>query len=46
MKVDDTLMWRWIELLSFDISQAEAVQLREQVTNGDLNPRVVAAPGA
>jgi len=23
--VDDTLMWRWIELLSFDISQAEAV---------------------
>ena len=41
MKVDDTLMWRWIELLSFDISQAEAVQLREQVTNGDLNPRVV-----
>ena len=41
MKVDDTLMWRWIELLSFDISQAEAVQLREQVANGGLNPRVV-----
>jgi tyrosyl-tRNA synthetase len=34
MKMDDTLMWRWIELLSFDISQAEAVQLREQVANG------------
>ena len=41
MKVDDTLMWRWIELLSFDISQAEAVQLREQVASGGLNPRVV-----
>ena len=41
MKVDDTLMWRWIELLSFDIGQAEAVQLREQVANGGLNPRVV-----
>ncbi|MBL2545062.1 tyrosine--tRNA ligase, partial [Klebsiella pneumoniae] len=41
MKVDDTLMWRWIELLSFDIGQAEAVQLREQVANGGQNPRVV-----
>ncbi|KRG77918.1 tyrosine--tRNA ligase [Stenotrophomonas ginsengisoli] len=40
MKIDDVLMWKWIELLSFDISQAEAVSLREQVAAG-LNPREV-----
>ncbi len=41
MKIGDDLMWRWIELLSFDISQAEALQLREQVEGGSLNPREV-----
>ena len=41
MKIGDDLMWRWIELLSFDISQAEAVSLREQVEAGSLNPREV-----
>jgi len=41
MKIGDDLMWRWIELLSFDISQAEAVSLREQVASGSLNPREV-----
>lgn len=41
MKIDDDLMWRWIELLSFEISQAEAVSLREQVAAGTLNPREV-----
>lgn len=41
MKIGDDLMWRWIELLSFDISQAEAVALREQVQTGGLNPREV-----
>jgi tyrosyl-tRNA synthetase len=40
MKIDDTLMWRWIDLLSFDISQAEAASLREQVAAG-LNPREI-----
>ena len=40
MKIDDVLMWKWIELLSFEISQAEAVSLREQVAAG-LNPREV-----
>ena len=40
MKIDDTLMWRWIDLLSFDISQAEAASLREQVDAG-LNPREI-----
>lgn len=41
MKIGDDLMWRWIELLSFDISQAEAATLREQVQAGTLNPREV-----
>lgn len=41
MKIGDDLMWRWIELLSFDISQAEAKALREQVDAGGLNPREV-----
>lgn len=41
MKIGDDLMWRWIELLSFDISQAEAKALREQVQAGGLNPREV-----
>lgn len=40
MKIDDVLMWKWIELLSFEISQAEAASLREQVAAG-LNPREV-----
>jgi len=41
MKIGDELMWRWIELLSFEIGQAEAVSLREQVAAGTLNPREV-----
>ena len=40
MKIGDELMWKWIELLSFDISQQEAAALREQVAAG-LNPREV-----
>jgi len=41
MKIGDALMWRWIELLSFDIGAAEAVRLREDVASGTLNPRDV-----
>lgn len=41
MKVDDTLMWRWIDLLSFDISIAEAKQLRADVEAGTINPREI-----
>jgi tyrosyl-tRNA synthetase len=41
MKIGDALMWRWIELLSFDIGPAEAVRLREEVASGALNPRDV-----
>ena len=39
MKIGDELMWRWIELLSFDIGVAEAKALRAEVTSGVLNPR-------
>ncbi len=41
MKIDDTLMWRWIDLLSFDISIAEAKQLRADVEAGTINPREI-----
>jgi len=41
MKISDELMWRWIELLSFDISQTQAVQWRDEVADGSLNPRDV-----
>ena len=39
MKVGDELMWRWIELLSFDISAAEALALKHDVEGGQLHPR-------
>jgi len=38
MKIGDALMWKWIELLSFEISAAEAQGLRAEVAAG-LNPR-------
>jgi tyrosyl-tRNA synthetase len=41
MKIGDELMWRWIDLLSFEISVAEAKQLRTSVETGQLNPRDV-----
>ena len=40
MKIGDDLMWKWIDLLSFDISIEEAASLREQVAAG-LNPREI-----
>lgn len=39
MKIDDVLMWRWIELLSFDIGIAQAAQYRREIEGGQLNPR-------
>ncbi len=39
MKVGDELMWRWIELLSFDIGMAQAKSLQLEVAAGSLNPR-------
>ncbi|MBO9880623.1 tyrosine--tRNA ligase [Xanthomonas sp. D-109] len=41
MKIGDELMWRWIELLSFDIGVNEAQALRQQVQTGSLHPREV-----
>lgn len=41
MKIGDALMWRWIELLSFDIGIEQARSLRAQVESGTLNPRDV-----
>jgi tyrosyl-tRNA synthetase len=39
MKIDDVLMWRWIDLLSFQIGIAEAAQLKRDIEAGQLNPR-------
>jgi tyrosyl-tRNA synthetase len=41
MKIGDELMWRWIELLSFEISASEAAKLRADMAAGQLNPRDV-----
>ena len=41
MKIGDELMWRWIELLSFEIGVTEAAALRQSVADGGLNPRDV-----
>ena len=41
MKIGDDLMWKWIDLLSFDISIDEAKALRGQIETGTLNPRDV-----
>jgi tyrosyl-tRNA synthetase len=39
MKIDDALMWRWIELLSFEISLREIGHLRRDIEAGTLHPR-------
>ncbi|MDX1549666.1 MAG: tyrosine--tRNA ligase, partial [Lysobacter spongiicola] len=39
MKIDDHLMWRWIELLSFEIGMDEVPGLRRDIDSGALNPR-------
>ena len=41
MRIGDALMWRWIELLSFEIGIDEAARLRDDVASGALNPRDV-----
>lgn len=41
MKIGDELMWRWIELLSFEIGVDEAKRLQGEVAAGQLNPRDV-----
>ena len=39
LKIGDELMWRWIELLSFDISLSEIEILKRDIASGQLNPR-------
>ncbi len=39
MKIGDELMWRWFELLSFDVSLDELASMKSDVASGQLNPR-------
>nr|WP_225444682.1 tyrosine--tRNA ligase [Pseudomarimonas arenosa] len=39
MKIDDALMWRWYELLSFDVSLERLAEMKREVDAGQLNPR-------
>ncbi|MEI7035131.1 tyrosine--tRNA ligase [Fulvimonas yonginensis] len=39
MKIDDALMWRWFELLSFEVSLDDLARMRREVEGGALNPR-------
>jgi tyrosyl-tRNA synthetase len=39
MKIGDDLMWRWFELLSFDVSMDELATMKADVASGALNPR-------
>ena len=41
MKIGDELMWRWIDLLSFEIGIDEAARLHADIAAGALNPRDV-----
>ncbi len=39
LKIGDELMWRWFELLSFEVSLAELARMKQEVASGALNPR-------
>ena len=39
MKIGDALMWKWIDLLSFEIGVDEAKVLKREIVGGALNPR-------
>jgi tyrosyl-tRNA synthetase len=39
LKIGDDLMWRWFELLSFEVSLDELAQMQRDVASGALNPR-------
>ncbi len=39
MKIGDELMWRWFELLSFDVSLDDIEAMQRAVATGQLNPR-------
>ena len=39
MKIGDELMWRWFELLSFEVSLPQLAQMQADVAGGLLHPR-------
>jgi tyrosyl-tRNA synthetase len=39
LKIGDELMWRWFELLSFEVSLAELARMKVDIASGALNPR-------
>lgn len=39
MKIGDDLMWRWFELLSFDVSMEDIERMKAEIASGALNPR-------
>jgi len=39
MKIGDELMWRWFELLSFEVSLDQLAQMKREIADGTLNPR-------
>ena len=39
MKIGDELMWRWFELLSFEVSLDELARMRTGAASGTLHPR-------
>ncbi len=39
LKIGDELLWRWFELLSFEVSLAELARMKQDVAAGQLNPR-------
>jgi tyrosyl-tRNA synthetase len=39
MKIGDELMWRWFELLSFEVSLDALEVMKQDIAAGELNPR-------
>jgi tyrosyl-tRNA synthetase len=39
MKIDDALMWRWFELLSFEKSLEDLARMKREAESGAANPR-------
>ncbi len=39
MKIGDELMWRWFELLSFEVTLDQLAQMKTDIASGVLNPR-------
>jgi len=39
MKIDDVLMWRWFELLSFEKSLEDIARMKREAESGAVNPR-------